>query len=202
MHTRRVVEAATGSILADVEAERGKAGAAAEELRVLRETSTLLRAVVSTLGGGGGAAARGACWRWLHPAVCVWIDDDPAGAEVAADGDDADAASALAPQRDAYGLAEVRLALDPSVATLPATEAAAALKKEVAAALLKLLRREGDPDRCGQPTSLPFRKRLYVKLGTRGDWPDIQDPEWRNPDDAAAEDAARAAADAFGEGTG
>lgn len=29
---------------------------------------------------------------------------------------------------------------------------------------------------------LPKGKLLYVKLGCRGDWPDIQPPEWQPPD--------------------
>ena len=37
-----------------------------------------------------------------------------------------------------------------------------------------------------QPTDLPFRKALYIKLGCRGDWPTIMPPDW-NPDEEGDE---------------
>jgi len=34
---------------------------------------------------------------------------------------------------------------------------------------------------------LPKGKLLYIKLGCRGDWPEIMHPEWQPPEVAAAE---------------
>ena len=37
-------------------------------------------------------------------------------------------------------------------------------------------------ERLKKDKKLPDGKRLYVKLGCRGDWPDIQEPSWVPPD--------------------
>lgn len=37
-------------------------------------------------------------------------------------------------------------------------------------------------ERVKQDKKLPDGKRLYVKLGCRGDWPDLQEPGWQPPE--------------------
>ena len=37
-------------------------------------------------------------------------------------------------------------------------------------------------ERLKKDKKLPDGKRLYVKLGCRGDWPDIQEPSWVPPE--------------------
>lgn len=37
-------------------------------------------------------------------------------------------------------------------------------------------------ERLKKDKKLPDGKRLYVKLGCRGDWPDIQEPSWQPPE--------------------
>lgn len=116
------------------------------EAQALEELSSIGRVVVATCGGGRGAAARGAVWRHLFAGCTVWLD-------VAGEAEES-------PQREAYALAEVRVQASASVP-------AAALAEQALAALELLLRK--------QP-KLAGNKQLYIKLGARGDWPDIQPP--------------------------
>lgn len=138
------------------------ADAALAEAQVLESLATFVRCVVSTAGGGAYAAARGDCWRFLYAGVTLWVDSEDAAA----------AGAEAAPQREAYELAEVRV-----------VHAGGALRDEhvgeVAAQALAGLKSflEADPDVCG-------KKSLYVRLGCRGDWPDLKPPGWdpENPD--------------------
>ena len=62
----------------------------------------------------------------------------------------------------------------PQALPLPARAEAAAT--ETLEALRGLLAREGQ--------TLCSKKALYVRLGCRGDWPDLQPPSWAPPDAA------------------
>lgn len=86
-------------------------------------------------------------------------------------------------QRGAYANADVHIKLDRDVAALPEKTAAAALALKVMGSVEALLDRSF---KIAGDKGLPFKKRLYVKLGCRGDWPEIQPPEWRPEQDGQA----------------
>ena len=92
---------------------------------------------------------------------------------------DASRSEAESPQRGAYELSELHLELDPEVTKSP-EETAQSLVEPILTAVEALLQRE-----FAETTTMdyPGRKNLYMKLGCRGDWPNIQSPEWVNPMD-------------------
>lgn len=124
------------------------------EILLLEEVAFNARCAVSTMGGGG-AAARGDFWRFLFGAYTVWLDYDESEPNVH--------------QRDAYGMAELHMKVrrDPGVSE---ADTGKALAGEVLDRLCNLL--EGNVD-------IPKKKSLYVRLGARGDWPDLREPEWQ-----------------------
>lgn len=125
------------------------------EILLLEEVAFNARCAVGTMGGGG-AAARGGFWRFLFGAYTIWLDYD--------ESNPADQ------QRDAYGMAELQMKVrrDPGVSE---AETGRALAGEVLDQLCNLLEDNED---------VPKKKSLYVRLGARGDWPDLRDPDW-NP---------------------
>jgi len=142
---RLLLERLSGQTWSALQEEEGAQDSlAVAEAQVLEELSTQGRTCVATVGGGCGAAARGACWRFLHGAITVWLDSGMAQPDQPE------------PQRDAYGLAEVQLAVEQG-----AVLSADFIASEAVRALHLLLQRE---------PALPGKKQLYIKLGGRGDW--------------------------------
>ncbi|CAG9467220.1 unnamed protein product [Pedinophyceae sp. YPF-701] len=169
LHTPDIIKKATGMSVASIVKEEGAPALAAVELQVASELSTQLRSVVSFAGDGVGVAARGSAWRYMFGMFSIWLDTDPGASE------------AEAPQRGAYDNAEIRIDL-PAAAAMAGDDATPSQVAQAAAAqamrgLKELLRRQSE---------LPRNKALYIKLGCRGDWPEIQHPDWRNPEDEAA----------------
>ena len=124
----------------------------AAEALVLESLSTSVRCSVSTCGGGRAAAARPFCWRHLHGHLCIWLDcsqeEEPDGT--------------AEPQREAYALADLQVRVDRAV--LAQSDAAdRVLESVVPAAQAVLLQSPG----------LVKKKQLYVKLGCKGDWPNL-----------------------------
>lgn len=167
LNTQQLVEQLAGglSIPQLIEAE-GPASVAEAEGAVLRSLATNVRCVVATMGGPHGAAATSSGWASLHAGICVWLScaeqEDGAEAEL-------------------YGRSDLRVAVPlpggawQEDATRPAAEGALkALKRAV----------EDNP-------KLPGNKSLYVKLGCRGDWPDIQPPGWAPPSSPTVPGTAR-----------
>jgi len=194
MHTEQLLSRLTGQSLADIESTDGPAGVALAEAMVLEELSSVARCCVSTIGSAKGAAARGDCWRHLFGGVTIWLGE-PTHLHVAtrharlghregelnsphllAD----ERSDAEAPQREAYGLAEVTVCTMHASASrrtqplqrltrpLGQVDASALdalsgseLAERTLPALDKLLSVEKD---------LVGKKSLYVRLGSRGDW--------------------------------
>jgi len=155
LHTSTLLEGLTGQSWADIEAEERAAGAtgaglALAEAQTLEALCTQGRVVVSTAGGGWGAAARGDCWRHLFGGVSVWLDGQPSATE------------AEAPQRGAYALAEVQISAA-ELDSLPASQ----LADQALVSLETLLTKDA---------KLTGKKSLYVRLGARGDWPELREP--------------------------
>ena len=78
-----------------------------------------------------------------------------------------DATGADTPQRGAYALAEVHIA----------AEAAAAAAADGGAVVLGAIERLIDAD-----SQLVGKKSLYIRLGARGDWPNLAEPGDTIPD--------------------
>ncbi|CAN1256561.1 Probable inactive shikimate kinase like 2, chloroplastic [Linum perenne] len=130
---------------------------------VLESLSSNARAVVSTLGGKCGAAGRTSMWQHLHAGFTVWISQTEAMDEDTAQ---EEARRNMQDSSSGYSKADVVVKLqgwDPDHA------------KSVAQASLSALKRLILSDK-----ELPGKKSLYVRLGCRGDWPDIKPPGW-NP---------------------
>lgn len=77
-----------------------------------------------------------------------------------------------APQREAYGQAEVRIAIAQNDAdTLTVQQIADGVVPKILQAVDQLIKQ--DVNLCG-------KKGVYMKFGCRGDWPDLQPPD-NNP---------------------
>ena len=155
LHTSTLLENLTGQSWSELEAEEraagpSGAGLALAEAQVLEALCTTGRVCVSTAGGGWGAAARGDCWRHLWGGVTVWLDAEPGASE------------SERPQRGAYALAEVQISAD-GLVTLPVEQLVDTALSSIEALL-------------GKDDKLVGKKSLYVRLGARGDWPNLAPP--------------------------
>lgn len=139
--------AAPGALLEGM----GEEELGAAEALVLESLSTTVRCSLSTCGGGRAATARPFCWRHLHGHFCVWLDCSPGEPPAAEE-----------PQRGAYTLADLQVRIDPDVLGQPhaAEQVLSTVVPAVQAALL-------------QQPGLVNKKQLYMKLGCKGDWPDL-----------------------------
>jgi hypothetical protein len=167
LHTEAIIEQLVGQSAAEIVAEEGPSGLGIAEVQVMATMQSQIRSCISTCGYGAGVAARADAWRYLFGQIVVWLDVDASRSE------------AESPQRGAYELSELHLELDPEVTKSP-EETAQSLVEPILTAVEALLQRE-----FAETTTMdyPGRKNLYMKLGCRGDWPNIQSPEWVNPMD-------------------
>ena len=129
----------------------GEEDLGAAEALVLESLSTTVRCSLSTCGGGRAATARPFCWRHLHGHFCVWLDGSPGEPPASEE-----------PQREVYALADLQVRIDPAVLGQPGA-AEQVLSTVVPAVQATLLQQPG----------LVNKKQLYVKLGCKGDWPDL-----------------------------
>ncbi|CAM6050586.1 unnamed protein product, partial [Sphagnum compactum] len=143
-----------------VSAEGDKSVTEAEDM-ILSSLSSHVRCVVATLGGHQGIAAQNVGWNGLHAGFTVWLSQSNAADEVAAE---EEAAKAKQEGVEAYAQADVVVALagwDENSARPAAEGSLRALKYLL----------EADKE-------LPGKKSLYLRLGCRGDWPNIMPPGW------------------------
>ncbi|RZB93063.1 probable inactive shikimate kinase like 2, chloroplastic [Glycine soja] len=139
----------------------GSDSVAEAESAVLESISSHARAVVATLGGQHGAAGRADKWQHLYAGLTVWLskteelDEDSAPQETYKNIKDGIIS---------YTNADV-------VVKLPGWDPAYA--KNVAQACLSALKQLIQSDK-----KLPGKKSLYIRLGCRGDWPNIKPPGW------------------------
>ncbi|KAJ0113154.1 hypothetical protein Patl1_03579 [Pistacia atlantica] len=139
----------------------GSDSVAEAECAVLESLSSHVRAVVSTLGGQQGAAARADKWRHLYAGFTVWLSQTEAPDENSAK---EEARRHVQDGNSGYSNADV-------VVKLQGWDADHA--KSVAQASLSALKQLILSDR-----KLPGKKSLYIRLGCRGDWPNIRPPGW------------------------
>ncbi|KAJ7943870.1 Shikimate kinase [Quillaja saponaria] len=131
------------------------------ESAVLESLSSHVRAVVATLGGKQGAAGRADKWRHLYAGFTVWLSQTEALDEVSAK---EEAHRHIKDGRRAYTTADVVVKLQGWDADHAKSVAQASLS-----ALKQLIRSDKE---------LPGKKSLYIRLGCRGDWPNIKPPGW------------------------
>ncbi|XP_021857018.1 probable inactive shikimate kinase like 2, chloroplastic isoform X2 [Spinacia oleracea] len=139
----------------------GSDAVAEGEAAVLESLSSNVRAVVATLGGKHGAAARADKWRHLYAGFTVWLSQSEAADE---DSAKEEARKQVYDGRESYSKAEVVVKFD----SWDACHA-----KAVAQASLSALKQLILSDK-----KLPGKKSLYIRLGCRGDWPNINPPGW------------------------
>mmetsp|Transcript_15605 Transcript_15605/g.26291 ORF Transcript_15605/g.26291 Transcript_15605/m.26291 type:complete len:310 (+) Transcript_15605:69-998(+) len=160
METETIIEQVTKMPISDLIAQEGSTALGGAEFVVLQELSANLRCCVATAGGGVGAAARGDCWPALFGAITIWLD------EVAEE-----PPAESAPQRDCYRQAEIQLKVPLAGQRSEEGWVDEAAKATVEGVQQMLDAWQGDG-------SLPGKKSLYIRLGCRGDWPDLKPPQW------------------------
>ncbi|XVE65336.1 hypothetical protein DITRI_Ditri07aG0172900 [Diplodiscus trichospermus] len=139
----------------------GADSVAEAESSILESLSSHVRAVVATLGGSYGAAGRTEKWRHLYSGFTVWLSQTEAIDE---DSAKEEARRHIQDSSIGYSNADV-------VVKLQGWDADHA--ESVAQASLSALKRLIISDK-----KLPGKKSLYIRLGCRGDWPNIKPPGW------------------------
>ncbi|KAL3817908.1 hypothetical protein ACJIZ3_003813 [Penstemon smallii] len=139
--------------------EEGSDAIAEAEGAILESLSSQARAVVATLGGEHGAAKRPNKWRHLFAGFSVWLSQSEAKDE---DSAKEEAKKHIQDGVQGYTNAEVVVKLGGWDVTYSKTVAQASLS-----ALKRLILSDKD---------LPGKKSLYIRLGCRGDWPNIKPP--------------------------
>ncbi|KAI4311551.1 hypothetical protein MLD38_036437 [Melastoma candidum] len=141
--------------------DEGLESVAEAEAAVLEILSSHVRAVVATLGGQLGAARRANRWQHLYAGFTVWISSTEATDEASAK---EEAKKHIEERSVGYSNAEVVIKLQGWDADHSKSVAQASLR-----ALKQLVLSDKD---------LPSKKTLYIRLGCRGDWPNIKPPGW------------------------
>ncbi|XP_019427225.1 PREDICTED: probable inactive shikimate kinase like 2, chloroplastic [Lupinus angustifolius] len=139
----------------------GSDSVAEAESAILESISSHVRAAVATLGGQHGASGRTDKWRHLYAGFTVWLSQTEATDE---DSAKEETRKNVKDGRLAYTNADV-------VVKLQGWDSAYA--KNVAQACLSALKQLILSDK-----KLPGKKSLYIRLGCRGDWPNIKPPGW------------------------
>lgn len=148
------------SIESWVAAEGPESVAEAEEA-VLESVSSHVRTVVATLGGRRGAAGQADKWRHLHAGFTVWLSESEATEE---DSAKEEAKKQVHDGSQAYSKADVVVKFgnwDANYAKAIAQASLSALKQLILS-----------------DKKLAGKKSLYIRLGCRGDWPNIKPPGW------------------------
>ncbi|KAL2900654.1 putative inactive shikimate kinase like 2 chloroplastic, partial [Bienertia sinuspersici] len=139
----------------------GSDSVAEAEEAVLESLSSHVRTVVATLGGKHGAAGRADKWRHLYAGFTVWLSQSEATDE---DSAKEEARKQVSDGSEFYSKADVVVKFD----SWDSCHA-----KAVAQASLSALKQLILSDK-----KLPGKKSLYIRLGCRGDWPNIKPPGW------------------------
>ncbi|XP_057799395.1 probable inactive shikimate kinase like 2, chloroplastic isoform X1 [Salvia miltiorrhiza] len=161
LSTKELLEACSNQTIDSWKSEDRSDSITEAEAAILESLSSQARVVVATLGGKHGAARRPNKWQHLFAGFTIWLsqseatDEESAKEEVRNDIKDGERG---------YANAEVVVKVQGWDATYT---------KTVAQASLSALKRLVLSDK-----NITGRKSLYVRLGCRGDWPDIKAPAW------------------------
>ncbi|KAJ4784898.1 Shikimate kinase [Rhynchospora pubera] len=142
-------------------ASEGTDSVAEAEGVVLENLSSQARAVVATLGGKHGAASRFDRWRHIHAGFSVWVSKSEA----------LDEASAKEEARKHVQEGNVTYTNADVVVKIGGWDKD--YTRDVAQGCLSALKQLTLSDK-----KLTGKKSLYIRLGCRGDWPDIKPPGW------------------------
>ncbi|KAK9021068.1 hypothetical protein V6N11_011074 [Hibiscus sabdariffa] len=167
--TKELLETFTKQTVDSWVHSEGSDSVAEAESAILESLSSHVRAVVATLGGCHGAAGRTDKWRHLYSGFSIWLSQTEALDE---DSAKEEARRHIEDGSVGYSNADV-------VVKLQGWDTDHA--KSVAQASLSALKRLILSDK-----KLPGKKSLYIRLGCRGDWPNIKPPGW---DPSTATDA-------------
>ncbi|KAK2970663.1 hypothetical protein RJ640_017787 [Escallonia rubra] len=160
LSTKELLEACAKETIDSWVIADGSNAVAEAERAILESLSSHVRSVVATIGGQNGAAGRANNWQHLYAGFTVWLSQSEAKDEVSAK----EEAKRHIRDGQAYSNAEV-------VVKLGGWDAA--YSKSVAQASLSAIKRLILSDK-----KLPGKKGLYIRLGCRGDWPNIRPPGW------------------------
>ncbi|XP_002518979.2 probable inactive shikimate kinase like 2, chloroplastic isoform X2 [Ricinus communis] len=163
LDTQELLETYTKQTIDSWVFAEGSDSVAEAESAILESLSSHVRAVISTLGRKKGAAGRSDRWRHLYAGFTVWLSQTEATDEGSAK---EEARRHVQDGSLAYSKADV-------VVKVQGWNDDHA--KSVAQASLSALKQLILPDK-----KLPGKKSLYIRLGCRGDWPNIKPPGW-NP---------------------
>lgn len=161
LNTKEILESYSKDTIDLWVASQGCDAVAEAESAILESLSSHARAVVSTLGGKHGAAGRPNKWQHLFAGFTIWLSKSEATDEESAK---EEARRNFQNGLQGYSNAEVVVKLRGWDANY---------SKAVAQASLSALKHSILSDK-----NLPGKKSLYVRLGCRGDWPDIKPPGW------------------------
>lgn len=166
--TKELLETFTKQTIDSWVATEGSNAVAESEGAVIESLSSHVRTVVATLGGKHGLARRANKWRHLFAGFSVWLSQSEATDEDSARDE---TRRNIQDGLQGYSNAEVIVKIggwDATYSKIVAQSALSALKRLILA-----------------DKKLPGKKGLYIRLGCRGDWPDIKPPGW----DPSATDA-------------
>ncbi|XP_020978418.1 probable inactive shikimate kinase like 2, chloroplastic isoform X1 [Arachis ipaensis] len=161
LSTKELLESISNQTVDSWLLAEGSDSVAKAESAVLESISSHVRTVVATLGGKHGAAGSADKWRHLYAGFSVWLSQTEAKDE---DSAKEETHKSVRDGSTAYTNADVVVKLqgwDPAYA------------KSVAQACLSALKQLILSDK-----KLPGKKSLYIRLGCRGDWPNIKPPGW------------------------
>ncbi|RWR86815.1 Shikimate kinase/Threonine synthase-like protein 1 [Cinnamomum micranthum f. kanehirae] len=131
------------------------------EAAILESLSSHVRTVVATLGGQHGAAGRADKWQHLYSGFTVWVSKSETTDEASAK---EEARRNVQDGSQGYSNADMVVKLggwDSNHAQTVAQACLSALKQLIIS-----------------DKKLPGKKSLYIRLGCRGDWPNIKPPGW------------------------
>ncbi|KAK9072873.1 hypothetical protein SSX86_009308 [Deinandra increscens subsp. villosa] len=162
LDTKELLETFTKQTVDSLVIAEGSNAVAETECVILDSLSSHIRSVVATIGGRHGAAARGDQWRHLYSGFTVWLSQSEAKDEASAK---EEARINVESGGQGFTNADVVVKLggdwDNDYSKAVAQAALSALKQLILS-----------------DKKLPGKKGLYIRLGCRGDWPNIKPPGW------------------------
>ncbi|XP_077234936.1 shikimate kinase like 2 [Tasmannia lanceolata] len=161
LNTSELLETIAQKIIGSWVIAEGADSVAETEGALLESLSSHVRAVVATLGGKHGAAGRADKWQHLHAGFTIWLSQSEATDEASAK---EEARRHIQDGKQGYSNADVVVKLggwDSEFAQAVAESCLSALKQLILS-----------------DKKLPGKKSLYIRLGCRGDWPNIKPPGW------------------------
>ncbi|XP_065876854.1 probable inactive shikimate kinase like 2, chloroplastic [Euphorbia lathyris] len=161
LHTQELLETFARQTVDSWAVAEGYDSVATGESVILESLSSNVRTVVSTLGGLQGAARKADKWQHLYAGFTVWLSQTTATAED------------LAKEEARRHIEDGKLAYSNADVVVKVQGWDADYAKNVAQASLSALKQLVMSDK-----KLPNKKSLYIRLGCRGDWPNIKPTGW------------------------